>query len=550
MTDQAAVLDQQDVAPQDGAVVLQAVDIAKTYGVTRALKGVNFEVRRGKVTVLFGENGAGKSTLMKILSGVEKPTAGQLVLDGESISLESTNDAVARGISIIHQELNLASNLSVRDNIFIGRELRGRTGAIDYGREREITEQVMARLEETIDPNTLVQDLRVGQQQVVEIARALAADARILIMDEPTSALSATEVEVLFKVIRELTSHGVAIVYISHHLEEALEIADYAVVFRDGELVATEEAANVDLSWVVRQMVGREADYDFRDEPRDFGDVALSIEGVTVAEPDTGRVVVNNVSLDVRQGEIVCLYGLMGAGRTELMEALAGRDPISGGRVLLGDQDIADLNIQERIANGMGLVPEDRQRDGLVQMMTVGKNMSLASLLSTVKNLFIARKTERENVDRQIKDVRVKTAGQDALITSLSGGNQQKVVLGKILLTNPKVMLLDEPTRGIDVGAKGEIFALLFREAKKGLAVLYVTSEVGEAITASHRLIVMSKGRLIREFDPRTATRDQIMAASGEHDTHYEEAAAEEAAAEEAASEEAAAEEAAEGAHQ
>ena len=550
MTDQAAVLDQQDVAPQDGAVVLQAVDIAKTYGVTRALKGVNFEVRRGKVTVLFGENGAGKSTLMKILSGVEKPTAGQLVLDGESISLESTNDAVARGISIIHQELNLASNLSVRDNIFIGREIRGRTGAIDYGREREITEQVMARLEETIDPNTLVQDLRVGQQQVVEIARALAADARILIMDEPTSALSATEVEVLFKVIRELTSHGVAIVYISHHLEEALEIADYAVVFRDGELVATEEAANVDLSWVVRQMVGREADYDFRDEPRDFGDVALSIEGVTVAEPDTGRVVVNNVSLDVRQGEIVCLYGLMGAGRTELMEALAGRDPISGGRVLLGDQDIADLNIQERIANGMGLVPEDRQRDGLVQMMTVGKNMSLASLLSTVKNLFIARKTERENVDRQIKDVRVKTAGQDALITSLSGGNQQKVVLGKILLTNPKVMLLDEPTRGIDVGAKGEIFALLFREAKKGLAVLYVTSEVGEAITASHRLIVMSKGRLIREFDPRTATRDQIMAASGEHDTHYEEAAPEEAAAEEAASEEAAAEEAAEGAHQ
>lgn len=523
MTEHVALLDEHDVAPHDGAVVLQAVDIAKTYGVTRALKGVNFEVRRGKVTVLFGENGAGKSTLMKILSGVEKPTAGQLILDGEPITLESTNDAVARGISIIHQELNLASNLSVRDNIFIGREIRGRTGAIDYGREREITQQLMERLEEDIDPNTLVQDLRVGQQQVVEIARALAADARILIMDEPTSALSATEVEVLFKVIHELTSHGVAIVYISHHLEEALEIADYAVVFRDGELVATEEAANVDLSWVVRQMVGREADYDFRDEPRDFGDVALSIQGVTVAEPDTGRVVVNNVSLDVRQGEIVCLYGLMGAGRTELMEALAGRDPISGGRVLLGDQDIADMDIQERIANGMGLVPEDRQRDGLVQMMSVGKNMSLPSLLSTVKNLFIARKTERENVDRQISDVRVKTAGQDALITSLSGGNQQKVVIGKILLTEPKVMLLDEPTRGIDVGAKGEIFALLFREAKKGLAVLYVTSEVGEAITASHRLIVMSKGRLIREFDPRTASRDEIMAASGEHDTHYDE---------------------------
>jgi erythritol transport system ATP-binding protein len=518
----ATVIDHHDVAPHDGAVVLQAVDIAKTYGVTRALKGVNFEVRRGKVTVLFGENGAGKSTLMKILSGVEKPTAGQLILDGVPINLESTNDAVERGISIIHQELNLAPNLSVRDNIFIGRELRTRTGAIDYAREREITEQLMERLEENISPNTLVQDLRVGQQQVVEIARALAADARILIMDEPTSALSATEVEVLFKVIRELKAHGVAIVYISHHLEEALAIADYAVVFRDGELVATEEAANVDLSWVVRQMVGREADYDFRDAPRNFGDVALSIQNVTVAEPDTGRVVVNNVSLDVRKGEIVCLYGLMGAGRTELMEALAGRDSISGGRVLLDGQDIADLSIQERIAIGMGLVPEDRQRDGLVQMMTVGKNMSLASLLQMVRKLFIARKTEREDVDRQIKDVRVKTAGQDALITSLSGGNQQKVVIGKILLTNPKVILLDEPTRGIDVGAKGEIFALLFREAEKGLAVLYVTSEVGEALTASHRLVVMSKGRIIREFDPRTATRDEVMAASGEHDTHYE----------------------------
>jgi erythritol transport system ATP-binding protein len=509
-------------AQSDGEVVLRAVDIAKTYGVTRALKGVNFDVRRGKVTVLFGENGAGKSTLMKILSGVEKPTAGQLVLDGEPVALQSTNDAVARGISIIHQELNLFPNLSVRDNIFLGRELRSARGDIDYAREREITQQLMERLEEPITPETLVQDLRVGQQQIIEIARALAADARILIMDEPTSALSASEVEVLFKVIRDLTSHGVAIVYISHHLEEALEIADYAVVFRDGDLVATEDAANVDLTWVVRQMVGREADYDFRNEPRDFGDVVLSIQGVSVADLETGRATVNNVSLDVRKGEIVCLYGLMGAGRTELMEALAGRDPLTGGTVTLDGRDLAGRTVSQRIDMGLGLVPEDRQRDGLIQMMSVGSNMSLASLLATVRNKFINRNTERDNIDRQIKDVRVKTAGPGALITSLSGGNQQKVVIGKMLLTDPKVLLLDEPTRGIDVGAKGEIFALLFREARKGLAVLYVTSEIGEAITASHRLIVMSKGRLIREFDPRTCTRDEIMAASGEHDTHFE----------------------------
>ena len=505
----------------DGDVVLKAVDVAKTYGVTRALKGVNFDVRRGRVTALFGENGAGKSTLMKILAGIEQPTAGELILDGRPTRLASSTDAVAKGISIIHQELSLCSNLSVRDNIFLGRELRTARGGIDYAREREITQQLMDRLEEPITPTTLVQDLRVGQQQIVEIARALAADARILIMDEPTSALSASEVEVLFKVIRELTANHVAIVYISHHLDEAIEIADHAVVFRDGELVATEDAANIDLSWVVRQMVGREADYDFRDEPRDYGDVALSIQGVTVAELDTGRITVNNISLDVREGEIVCLYGLMGAGRTELMEALAGRDPISGGRVLLGDQDLAGRSVAERIELGLGLVPEDRQRDGLVQMMSVGANMSLASLLSTVRNQFINRRVERDRIDKQIKDVRVKTAGPSALITSLSGGNQQKVVIGKMLLTDPKVLLLDEPTRGIDVGAKGEIFSLLFREAKRGLAVLYVTSEIGEALTASHRIVVMSKGRIVREFDPRSTTRAGVMQASGEHDTEY-----------------------------
>jgi len=503
----------------DDEVVLRAIDISKTYGVTRALKGVNFEVRRGKVTVLFGENGAGKSTLMKILSGVEQPTGGRLELDGETVTLASTSDAVDRGISIIHQELNLCANLSVRDNVFIGRELRTRLGGIDYAREAEITRGLMDRLEEPIRPTTLVQDLRVGQQQIVEIARALQTDTRILIMDEPTSALSAAEVEVLFKVIRELTSQGVAIVYISHHLEEAIEIADHAVVFRDGDLVATAEAADIDLPWVVRQMVGREADYDFRDEPREFGDVALSIQGVTVAEPETGRVVVNDVSLDVRAGEIVCLYGLMGAGRTELMEAIAGRDPISGGRVLLGQTDLGTRSVRERIALGLGLVPEDRQRDGLVQMMSVGANLSLPSLLSMVRRTFISRRVERADVEQEIADVKVKTAGPGALITSLSGGNQQKVVIGKMLLTRPKVLLLDEPTRGIDVGAKGEIFSLLFREARKGLAVLYVTSEVGEALTASHRLVVMSRGRLVRELDPRTCTRDEVMAASGEQET-------------------------------
>ena len=432
------------------------------------------------------------------------------------VQLDSTNDAVDRGISIIHQELNLCPNLSVRDNIFIGRELRTRSG-VDYARETAITRDLMTRLEEQIDPGTLVADLRLGQQQIVEIARALAADARILIMDEPTSALSATEVEVLFRVIAELTSHGVAIVYISHHLEEAIEVADHAVVFRDGELVATANAADIDLPWVVSKMVGRAAEYDFTGEPREFGDVALSIENVRVVDAEGGgRLAVSDLSLQVRAGEIVCLYGLMGAGRTELMEALSGRQPIAAGRAVLGTKDLKGHTIQERIRMGIGLVPEDRQRDGLVQLMTVGANMSLASLLTMVKRSLISRSREKARIETEIGDVRVKTAGPQALITSLSGGNQQKVVIGKMLLTSPKVLLLDEPTRGIDVGAKGEIFSLLFREARKGLAVLYVTSEVGEALTASHRIVVMAKGRIVREFDPATATREEVMAASGE----------------------------------
>lgn len=498
-------------------VVLRAVDITKTYGVTQALKGVDFDIRAGKVTVLFGENGAGKSTLMKILSGVEQPTSGELILNGESVVLESTVDARERGISIIHQELNLCPNLNVRDNIFLGRELGNGRGGIKYKAEAEATREVMERLEEIISPTTMVSELRLGQQQIVEIARALVDDTRILIMDEPTSALSAAEVEVLFHIIRELTSNGVAIVYISHHLEEAIAIADYAVVFRDGSLVAQAEAKDIDLAWVVSKMVGRGAEYDFRGEERDFGDVKLSVKDVSVINPeDPERIAVNRFNVDVRAGEIVCLYGLMGAGRTELLECLAGRMPQVGGTVTLDGDDINGTSIEERISLGMGLVPEDRQRDGLVQLMTVGNNLTLADLGAALKGLFLNRGRERTLADEQIANVRVKTEGPQAPITSLSGGNQQKVVIGKLLMTDPKVLLLDEPTRGIDVGAKGEIFALLFAQAKQGLGVLYATSEVGEALTASHRIIVLNKGRIVREFDPRTATREEIMAASGE----------------------------------
>jgi len=499
-----------------GRVVLKARGITKEYGVTRALKGVDFDVRSGEVTTLFGENGAGKSTLMKILSGVEQPTSGTLEMNGELVTFASTTDAVAKGISIIHQELNLAPNLSVRDNIFMGRELTNMFG-VDFDAENKATQAVLDRLEEPISPDTLVADLRLGQQQIVEIARALSAESNILIMDEPTSALSNTEVEVLFKVIEELKARDVAIVYISHHLEEAIHVSDHCVVFRDGELVATAEAKDIDLPWVVSKMVGRDADFSTFLETGLIGKPVLEIDDYIVADPtNPTRNAVDRVNLTVHEGEVVCIFGLMGAGRTELLESLAGRVPAMGGRVYVNGEDLTTKSITDRIDLGLALVPEDRQRDGLVQSMSVGQNLSLAHLGNLVKRMFIHNESEAAEVSQKIKDVRVKTSGPGALITSLSGGNQQKVVIGKVLMTQPKAILLDEPTRGIDVGAKADVFSLLAEQAKKGMAVLFATSEIGEALHSATRIVVMRRGHFVAEFTPQNTTREQVMAAANE----------------------------------
>ncbi|PRD40295.1 UNVERIFIED_CONTAM: rbsA [Trichonephila clavipes] len=496
-------------------VVLAARNVAKSYGNVHALKGVNFDIHRGQVTTLFGENGAGKSTLMKILSGVIQPTSGEIILDGKPVAFNNSTEARDLGISIIHQELSLAPNLSVRDNIFMGREIMGPTG-VDFAEEERQARRLMAELEEDIDPLTPVEELRLGQQQIVEIARALSVDSRILIMDEPTSALSASEVEVLFKVIRDLTAKGVSIVYISHHLEEALQITDHAVVLRDGTMTAYAPRAEIDLEWIVRNMVGDNYDLGSPPEGHVFGEVALSVRDLTVADPKGGAFnVVDRLSLDLRAGEVVCIYGLMGAGRTELLETVAGRLRASSGEVVLEGREISHLSIAERIARGLALVPEDRQRDGLVQTMSVGENLSLASIASFTKGLFTQKKAERALIDASIREVTVKTSGPAAAIGSLSGGNQQKVVIGKMLATKPRVIMLDEPSRGIDIGAKAEVFKLLAEEAKRGLAVIYSTSEVGECLSIAHRIIVMHKGRISAEFDSNVS-KEKIMAASGE----------------------------------
>jgi erythritol transport system ATP-binding protein len=499
------------------APVMRARAINKVFGATHALRGVDFAVMPGRVTVLFGENGAGKSTLMKILAGIERPTTGTLELFGEPVVLSGPRDAADRGVSIIHQELSLFPNLSIADNLYMGRE-RSRNGfTVDQRAQHARTRELLERLEEPLDPKTPVGVLRLGQQQLVEIAKALLQEARVLIMDEPTSALSAPEVEVLFRVIRELTAQGVAIIYISHHMEEALEIADHVVVLRDGGLVAEAEADDVDAGWVVERMVGRSQDELYTAAEPETGAEVLAVDDLVVADPGNAvRRAVDGVSLRLHAGEVVALYGLMGAGRTELLETLAGRLQAASGEVRLDGERVPPGSIGERIGLGLTLVPEDRQRDGLVQTMSVGENMSLASLGNYVRRLLVSRDAEREAVERTMKDVTVRASGPKAPIGSLSGGNQQKVVLSKALLTNPRVLLLDEPTRGIDVGAKAEIFELMAAQAKRGLVVLFATSEVSEALNVPDRILVMAKGRIVREFRRGTATREEVMVASGE----------------------------------
>ena len=496
------------------APVMSAVDVTKVFGGTRALRGVGLEVLPGRVTALFGENGAGKSTLMKILAGIETPTTGQVLLDGQPRHFTSAREAADAGISIIHQELSLCPNLSISDNLFLAREQRTRAGSVDRRTQQQAAREVMLRLEEDLNPRTLVGDLRLGQQQLVEIARALLQEARVLIMDEPTSALSATEVEVLFAVVRDLTAHGVAVVYISHHLDEALEIADDVVVLRDGGLVATARADEVDVAWIVRQMVGRENDALFPARNPTLGDVLLDVRDLVVVDPRSPeRLAVDGISFQVRAGEMVGLYGLMGAGRTELLETIAGRNPLGSGQVLLDGQDLRG-SIADRIEQGVVLVPEDRQRDGLVQSMSVGRNLSLASITGFTRRLLLSPARERTRVAQMVQDVTVKTAGPDAPIGSLSGGNQQKVVIGKALMTDPRLLLLDEPSRGVDVGAKADVFDLMARQAEHGLAVLFTTSEAEEALHVPDRLLVLSRGRLVGEFRRGEITREQLMSVS------------------------------------
>lgn len=493
-------------------IILRAENITKVFPGTVALSKVDFNVYRGKVNVLVGENGAGKSTLMKILAGVEKATEGQLLLDGQKIEINSPPEAASYKIGIIYQEMNLFPNLSIAENIFMAQEIT-RGMVIDRKAQEARTCALLERLEHPLDPNGLVADLRLGQQQIVEIAKALAKDVHILIMDEPTSALSNAEVEILFRVIRELTADGVSIIYISHKLDELLQIGDYITVLRDGHLMAEMPIAEVDIPWIIEQMVGRNLATLFQKRPHQIGDELLRVENITLPRVGGGYTL-NQVSFSLRRGEILGIYGLMGAGRSELFECLTGVRRSTAGQIWLEGRQVKAASVNEYIKLGIALVPEDRQRDGLVQTMSVADNMLLASLKRYLTGFYISAKKEWASVTRLIKELAVKVASPKQLVTALSGGNQQKVVVAKSLLTEPKVLLLDEPTRGIDVAAKSEVFEIMNRLATQGLGVLFVSSELKEILAMSDRILVMSKGVITAEFNSGEASEEALVAAS------------------------------------
>lgn len=479
-------------------IVLSARGITKEYPGTKALDNVDFDIEKGKVNVLIGENGAGKSTLMKVIAGIESPTSGKIYMDGKEIVLKNTVDAKKHGIGIIHQELSLFPNLKVYQNIFMNDERTKGGIFLNNKAYKEEAERILERLEYPVDVDMQVSDLRVGQQQMIEIARNLAEEhLKILIMDEPTSSLSEMEVEALFRVMRDLLKQGTAIVYISHRLEEIMKIGDNVTIFRNGRLVARSEVKDTSIPQIVRHMTGKEKDFTRTDRKLDGGGYLL-----------------NHVNFKLKRGEVLGIYGLMGAGRTEIFECLMGLRPEHTGTVKLEGKPIRIKSIRSQIDKGFALVPEDRQREGLVQALNIGRNISLSVLNRLKKLCFVDLGREKKEVEKEIDELRIKVADRGLPILSLSGGNQQKCVIGKGLLTDPKILLLDEPSRGIDIGAKTEVFEIIQRLAEEGLSCIVVSSELKEILAVADRIVVLSNGIVTGEFTGDEITNDNLVLAS------------------------------------
>ena len=488
-------------------VLLKMVDITKTFPGVKALDKVGLEVQAGTVHALMGENGAGKSTLMKCLFGIYSKDGGHIYLEGREVNFKSSKEALENGVAMVHQELNQALKRSVMDNIWLGRYPTVAGIAVNERKMYKDTMAVFQELDISVDPHRIMSTMPVSQRQMVEIAKAVSYNSKVIVFDEPTSSLTEEEVEHLFRIINMLKERGVAIIYISHKMAEIKRISDYITVMRDGKWIATEPAASLEMADIIRLMVGRELTNQFPPKTNTPGEVYLTVEGITGMYNQ-----LRDVSFEARRGEIVGLAGLDSSGRTETLESIFGIRTRKEGIVTLGGKRCLNRNAGESIKNGFALLTEERRATGIFGVLNIRDNTVISSLKRHKRlGLYLSEKSQREDTQHYIDALRTKTPSQETKIRSLSGGNQQKVIIGRWLLTEPEVLLLDEPTRGIDVGAKYEIYQLILDLANKGKTVIMVSSEMPELLGVCDRIVVMSGGRVAGEVDAATATQEQIM---------------------------------------
>lgn len=489
-----------------GEVILTMKDIDKSFPGVHALDHVNLEVRKGEVLALMGENGAGKSTLMKVLTGIYTKDSGTITYEGKEVTFTNTREAQDAGIVIVHQELNMLGHLTVAQNIFIGREFK-KGIRIDDKKMNDEAAKLFERMNIDIDPRETMSNLTVGKQQMCEIAKAISHDAKIIIFDEPSAALTETEIEELFKIIRDLREKELGIVYISHRMDEIKVITDRVTVMRDGTYVGTLITKDSTKDDIINMMVGRVIYEDPKTESTVPADAPVVLK---VDKLNAGKMV-QDVSFELRKGEILGFSGLMGAGRTETARALFGADPIESGDIYINGQKVVIKSPQDAVNNGIGYLSEDRKRYGIVVQKTVAENTTMATLDNYMSGIFIDKKKEKEVAEKYVESLSTKTPDVDQLVVNLSGGNQQKVVIAKWLTRNCDILIFDEPTRGIDVGAKSEIYKLMNQLAADGKAIIMISSEMTEILRMSDRIVVMCEGRKTGELDISEATQERIM---------------------------------------
>ncbi len=498
-----------------GQAALELRDVAKSFGSVVALKSASLRAESGSIHALVGENGAGKSTMVKIVAGLYRRDAGDYLLEGRSVDFRSTADAKAAGVAVIYQEPTLFPDLSVTENIFMGRQPTRRWGRIDRRAMREEAVALFARLGVAVDPDRPAEGLSIADQQIIEIAKAISLQARVLVMDEPTAALSGNEVDRLMTVARTLRDSGCAVVFISHRFDEVFALCDTITVMRDGAYISTDPITEVTVDEVVRRLVGREVTELYPKQPAEIGDVLLEVRGLT----QTGLF--HDVDLTVRSGEIVGLAGLVGAGRSEVAQAVFGVDPYEAGEVRVGGTLLRGGNPVRAMELGLALVPEDRRKHGLVLDSSISRNVTMATQRRLSTAGLITTDAENTAARDWAARLSVKAAALDTLAGTLSGGNQQKVVLAKWLSTDPRVLIIDEPTRGIDVGTKAEVHRLLSSLAQQGLGILMISSELPEVLGMADRVVVLSEGRVTAELARGAATPESVMhAATASHTTH------------------------------